>query len=47
MNQLEKIRRIILTGLAFALFGLGCIVLSLVVLPLQRVIYQNSEQRKK
>lgn len=47
MKQLEKFRRIVFTGFAFVLFGLGGITLSLLVLPLQRLFYRNSEQRKK
>lgn len=38
--------RVFATGLCFSFFGLGGVVLTLLVLPLQRVFESSQEKRK-
>lgn len=47
IKKLNRLWRIVATGLCFSLFGLGGLVLSLTVLPLQRLIYKDTQQQKQ
>ncbi|MFY8275210.1 lysophospholipid acyltransferase family protein [Pseudoalteromonas sp. SSDWG2] len=46
VRRINYLWRILATGFCFALFGLGGIVLSLLVFPLQRLIIKNPEFRQ-
>ncbi len=45
-QQLNKLWRIIATGLCFALFGIGALVLTFVIFPLMTFSTRDAEQRK-
>lgn len=47
MNKVNKIWRIIATGTAFTLFGLGGILLTVVVFPLVNFLHRNDEYKRK
>lgn len=47
MQTLNHWYRILATGFCFIAFGVGGIILSLTVLPLQRCIIRDAEQRKR
>lgn len=46
MRKLHHLYRIAATGFCFLCFGLGALVLSLLVFPLQRLLISDTEQRK-
>lgn len=46
-KRINYLWRVIATGICFALFGLGGLVLSILVLPAQRLFIQNIQQQKK
>ncbi|CAM3692086.1 lysophospholipid acyltransferase family protein [Rheinheimera salexigens] len=47
MQQLNHWYRILATGFCFAVFGIGGVLLSLTVFPLQRLFIRDLEQRKR
>lgn len=47
MQKLNHFYRILATGLCFACFGIGGLVLSVVVFPLQRLFIADLQQRKR
>lgn len=46
MRKLNHLYRIAATGLCFFCFGIGGLVLSLLVLPLQRILIRDRQQRR-
>ena len=46
-NYLERIWRILATGFCFSVFGIGGVVLTVLVFPLQRVCYRNDVTRNR
>ena len=46
-QRLNQIWRIIATGFCFAVFGVGGVVLTLLVLPLQRVLEPCKHKQKQ
>ncbi|MEM0515878.1 lysophospholipid acyltransferase family protein [Pseudoalteromonas sp. YIC-827] len=47
ISKLNYCWRVLGTGFCFALFGLGGMILSLTILPLQRLIYRQTEVRQR
>ncbi|WP_235408015.1 lysophospholipid acyltransferase family protein [Pseudoalteromonas sp. SMS1] len=47
IKRMSYLRRLILTGASFTLFGFGGIFLSFIVFPIQALIYRNLEKRKQ
>lgn len=47
MTRLNHYYRIVGTGVCFICFGIGGLLLSLLVMPLQRLYYRNPQQRKQ
>jgi len=46
-KRINRLWRILATGFCFSAFGIGGLLLSLIILPLQRLLYRNNERRKK
>lgn len=47
MHTLNYWYRIVATGFCFVVFGVGGIILSITVLPVQRMVVRDTEQRKR
>lgn len=46
MQSIKRFFRVIRTGIAFGLFGLGGVILSFIVLPIVRFLYSDEHQSK-
>lgn len=47
MKQINHLWRIFATGLCFCVFGLGGVLLTLIVFPIQKILYKNINQRNE
>jgi 1-acyl-sn-glycerol-3-phosphate acyltransferase len=47
LNRINYVWRVFATGLCFVIFGLGSLVLSLIVFPIQRVFILDKNKRKR
>jgi 1-acyl-sn-glycerol-3-phosphate acyltransferase len=47
MKKINHFYRIVATGFCFMIFGIGGLLLSVMVLPLQRLVIRDTEQRKR
>ena len=47
MQRLDFLRRLVGTGLSFALFGLGGLLIGLIAFPLIRLVHRNYDRRQR